>query len=113
MDKRTEYREIIRRILCDYEQLYNRKPSPNVETSLVYDAEHDHYALMSLGWKGEKRVRQAILYLRLRNGKIWIEEDWTQDGVVMDLLDAGVPKEDIVLAFNPPEVRHLTEYAVA
>jgi hypothetical protein len=68
---------------------------------------------MSLGWRGEKRVRQAILYMRLRNGKIWIEEDWTEDGVVLDLQEAGIPKEDIVLAFNPPEVRHLTEYAVA
>ena len=30
----------------------------------------------------------------------------------MDFTRAGVPNHDIVLAFNPPFVRHLTDYAV-
>jgi hypothetical protein len=29
------------------------------------------------------------------------------------LLEAGVPKEDIVLAFHEPEMRQYTEFAVA
>jgi XisI protein len=29
-----------------------------------------------------------------------------------ELLREGVPKEDIVLAFQPPEVRKFTEFAV-
>jgi hypothetical protein len=49
----------------------------------------------------------------LRNGKFWIEEDWLEDGIVKELLAAGVPKEDIVLAFHHPEMRHLTEFAAA
>jgi XisI protein len=27
------------------------------------------------------------------------------------LVDAGIPRTDIVLGFQPPELRHLTEYA--
>ncbi len=42
-----------------------------------------------------------------------IEEDWTEGGIATDLLEAGVPKEDIVLAFHPPKMRPYTEFAVA
>ncbi|MFN0112370.1 MAG: element excision factor XisI family protein, partial [Blastocatellia bacterium] len=33
--------------------------------------------------------------------------------IATDLEEAGVPKEDIVLGFQPPKVRPYTEYAVA
>jgi hypothetical protein len=54
-----------------------------------------------------------VFYLRLTNGKIWIEEDWTKEGIAHELVLEGVPHEDIVLAFDPPFVRHLTEFATA
>jgi hypothetical protein len=45
---------------------------------------------------------------------IHLEEivEW-QQGIAADLLRAEVPREDIVLAFRPPEMRPLTELAVA
>jgi hypothetical protein len=42
------------------------------------------------------------VYVRIRDRKFWIEEDWTEDGIATDLVRAGVPKEDIVLAFHEP-----------
>ena len=39
--------------------------------------------------------------------------DNTDAVVAHDLERAGVPKTDIVLGFQPPDVRPLTEYAVA
>jgi hypothetical protein len=53
------------------------------------------------------------LYARLRNGKILIENDWTSDGLATELVERGVPCEDVVLAFHPPEMRVHTEFAVA
>ena len=53
------------------------------------------------------------MYVRLKKGKFWIEDDWTEDGIVAYLKEAGVPNEDIVLAFNPPDMRQYTEFAVA
>ena len=44
-------------------------------------------------------------------GKIWVEVDETEEGIATQFLRAGVPREDIVLAFHPPELRHLTEFA--
>jgi hypothetical protein len=45
--------------------------------------------------------------------QIWIQRDGTEHGIATDLLDAGVPKEHIVLGFKPPEVRKYTDFAVA
>lgn len=53
------------------------------------------------------------IYVCLKHNKIWIEEDWTEDGVATDFLNAGVPKDDIVLAFHPPHLRQYTEFATA
>ena len=68
---------------------------------------------MTVGWAEQRRIRGTTVYVRIRNDKFWIEEDWLENGITTDLLNAGVPKEDIVLAFQPPEMRPLTEFAVA
>lgn len=113
MDKLTNYRTLVKRLLTDWQALISRQPAPGVETVCVFDEERDHYLLLNLGWSQRRRVRGTTLYVRLHNGKFWIEEDWTEDGIATHLVKAGVPKEDIVLAFHPPEMRPLTEFAVA
>lgn len=75
MDKLTEYRRLLRSKLSEYERLYNLQPTPGVETVAIFDEERDHYLVMSLGWAQDRRVRRANLYVRLREGKFWIEED--------------------------------------
>ncbi|MGI2904577.1 element excision factor XisI family protein [Tolypothrix sp. VBCCA 56010] len=42
-----------------------------------------------------------------------IEEDRTENGIATDIVRAGVPKEDIVLAFHEPNMRQYTDFAVA
>ncbi|MEQ8757304.1 MAG: element excision factor XisI family protein [Coleofasciculus sp. G1-WW12-02] len=44
--------------------------------------------------------------------KVWIQRDGTEDGIALDLENAGIPKDHIVLGFKPPEVRPMTGYAV-
>jgi hypothetical protein len=114
MDKLASYRRIIKQLLIDYKTMINQTPFPkDVETDVVFDEERDHYMLVNVGWANRKRFRGTTVYLRLRNGKIWVEEDWLEDGIVKDLLAAGVPHDDIVLAFQHPDMRPLTEFAVA
>ncbi|NIV00255.1 MAG: XisI protein [Phycisphaerae bacterium] len=113
MDKLGMYRNIIKQLLTKYAELINRHPTSGIDTELVFDEDHDHYMLINVGWSQHERVRGNTIYVRLRNGKFWIEEDWTEDGIATDLLEAGVPKEDIVLAFHPPKMRPYTEFAVA
>ncbi|MEZ4656380.1 MAG: XisI protein [Caldilineaceae bacterium] len=112
MDTLTKYRNLVRRILTEYAEISNRDAG-DVKTDVLFDDENDRYMLFRTGWWRKKRIHSATVYIRLIQDKIWIEEDWTEDGIATDLLEAGVPKSDIVLAFHPPELRPLTEFAVA
>ncbi len=113
MDKLSRYRELIKRILTEYQEITSRRPTPGVEHLLLMDDERGHYMWLNLGWSGDERVNYVTAYIRLRDGKFWIEEDWTEEGIATDLLEAGVPKDDIVLAFHHPEERPDTEFAPA
>ena len=42
-----------------------------------------------------------------------IQYDDTEEGIATDLLEAGVPKADIVLGFRHPKIREYTGFAVA
>jgi hypothetical protein len=53
-----------------------------------------------------------LLHLDIKNGKIWIQYDGTEDGIAYELLKLGVPYQDIVLGFQPARVRSDTEFAV-
>jgi hypothetical protein len=113
MDELSSYREIIKRILSQYVALDQRQPTPGVESLLIADDERGHYQLFSLGWAGRQRVRNCRVYVRLKDGKFWIEHDLTEGGIATDLLAAGVPNADIVLAFHAPELRQYSEFAAA
>jgi hypothetical protein len=81
-----------------------------METLLSFDEQRDQYLWLQVGWEPH-RVHGITLHLRLKNDQIWIEQDWTENGITSHLLEAGVPKKDIVLAFQPAEMRTLTDFA--
>ena len=113
MDKLDHYRCLIRQAMTSSSYYIQGSTSPGVDTVLLCDEEHDSYLLMDVGWQEQSRVNRMLLYIRIKNDKIWIEEDWTEAGIAEELLRAGVPKEDVVLAFQPPNLRQYTDYAVA
>lgn len=83
------------------------------ELALIFDDEHKQYIVRSVGWQKNKRILITILHVALRNGKIWIEEDWTAEGIATYFLAHGVPNDQIVLGFQAPTMRPYTEFAVA
>jgi hypothetical protein len=101
------------RCLSDWAAYINRAHRNGVVAECVFDAERDQYLVVQTGWHDRERVRSDYIHVRIRDGKVWVEEDNTEEGVANELVSAGVPKEDIVLAFHPPELRHLTEFAPA
>ncbi|MBD1834336.1 XisI protein [Cyanobacteria bacterium FACHB-472] len=113
MDKLIEYPKLIKQILSGYVELCNRRPNQEIETFLIVDEPKGHYIWMNLGWQKGDRIAGMTVYVRLRDSKFWIEEDWTEDGIATDLVRAGVPKEDIVLAFHEPKMRQYTDFAVS
>lgn len=113
MEKMTKYRDLVKRLLEERSEPANRGSGNGVETQCVFDEAHDQYLLVHVGWQNRHRIRGTPLHLRLRDDKIWVEEDGTEEGIATALMKAGVPSKDIVLAFHPPELRHLTEFASA
>jgi len=113
MDKLNNYRQIIKSILTEYDHLANRSARKKYQTCLIFDEVHDHYLWMSIDWVNQKRINNTHVHVRIKNDKVYIEEDWTEDGIASELLTEGIPKSDIVLAFHDPDTRKLTEFAVA
>ncbi len=112
MDKLSHYRQLIQKILTEYYEWASNSSRDGVEECLSFDEKRDHYFWFHVGWNGKKRVFGVMVYLRIQNDKIWVEEDWTKQGIVSDLLAAGIVKEDIVLGFQHPSKRPLTDFAV-
>ena len=113
MDKLTHYQNIIKQILTQYERISAQVPDPDIDEVLMFDDQRSQYLWFNIGWKNDRRVQAISVYARIKNEKIYIEEDWTEEGIATELLREGVPKEDIVLAFHDPQTRELTEFAVA
>ncbi len=111
MENLDTYCQIIRRIITEQAQLPYSYGDIRFEP--VFDAENDRYLLMIEGWNQYKRVHGCILHLDLKDGKVWIQRDGTDYGIANDLLNAGIPKDKIVLAFKSPELRKYTEFAAA
>ncbi len=107
-----KYRAFIKELIL--ERSKNKYANSSLEKQPVFDSERDRYLLMVTGFEGIKRHDYALIDVEIRcGGKFWIHYDGLEDGVAAYLLDKGVPKEDIVLAFYSPEKRKLTEFAVA
>jgi hypothetical protein len=106
-----QWREILERILQYYADLPYRYG--DVITYVIVSNDRNHFMLINEGWEGEQRVHGCIVHAEIRNDKIWIHYDGIEDGITKELVGAGVPKDHIVLAFHPPQVREYTGYALA
>ncbi|MBI1830642.1 MAG: XisI protein [Planctomycetes bacterium] len=111
MDTLDRYREIVRRILTKFASIpYSHG---NMNSHVVFDRDSDRYLVVTDGWDGVRRVHGVVLHIDIIDGKVWVQRDSTNIEIVRELEEAGVPKHDIVLGFRHPDVRPLTEYAVA
>jgi len=107
MDKIEKYRRIIKEILGYYKEILDRRENPPLESIFFFDEQNDNYLWTKVGWQNGDRVEGSVAFVRLKNGKIHIEEDWTEEGIAVELMQKGVPAEDIVLAFQQSEKQPL------
>jgi hypothetical protein len=111
MDRVEQDRGIVKRIVQEYADLL---PSfGDVQAETIFDDERGHYLLVYTGWNGERRVPGSAIHVDLRDGKVWVQHDGTKDGIVDELVAAGIPPGRIVLGLHHPGQRRHTEFAVA
>lgn len=108
MDSLSSYRETIKKLL---ENL--APPSDEIESQIITDTEHDHYQLTQVGWKNNRRVYGCVLHLDIKDQKIWIQHNGTELDIAQELVNRGIPKQQIVVGFQSPFKRQFTEFAVA
>ncbi|OAD20148.1 FdxN element excision controlling factor protein [Candidatus Thiomargarita nelsonii] len=65
-----------------------------------------------MGWDDDERIHSCSLHIDIKNGKIWIQHNGTEDHIAYDLVAKGVPKEDIVLGFHSVYMRQYTDFYV-
>jgi hypothetical protein len=108
MDSLSQYREIVQAILSEYSA---RRSTDEIESQCIFDLQRDHYQIVNVGWENQRRVYGCVIHFDIKNGKIWLQYNGTEIDIAQKLVDQGVPKSDIVLGFQPPYRRPLTEYA--
>ena len=105
-----QWRSTLRTILASYADFMNF--DGDIRVYVLVSEDQNHFMLMHEGWQGHERLYGAIVHTEIREDKIWIHFDGMEDGIAIDLLAAGISKENIVLAFHPIGVREFTGFAI-
>ncbi len=104
-----ELRRLVRTIIEGHGK--HRPSHGDIDAVVIFDEARDQYELLHVGWDATGRVHAVVLHARIVDGRVWVEQDGTEYGIARELRDAVVPKEQIVLAFQPQRLRSLTGYA--
>jgi len=110
MESLDTYRQAIESILTEYTRI--PYAHGEIQTEEVFDRTRDRYLLMNVGWDRGKRVHGSLVHIDIIDGKLWIQRDGTEEGIAVELIRAGVPKERIVLGFRDPAIRHHIDFSV-
>ena len=115
MDKIVNYRQFIQDFLTNLGQAktLGTEKAEEFETQVIFDVKNDHYQLLHLGWQNQKRTFGVSIHIDIKNSKIWIQQNSTDIDIAKELVEKGVPKDDIVLGLQSPSMRKYTEFAVA
>jgi hypothetical protein len=114
MDKIIAYKKIVRDLVAEIADMM--PPDDNgVENQLITDDQHGHYLLFSVGWDGNQWYYASFAHIDVKpNGRVWLQHDGTDQRIGEQLIQRGIPKNDIVVGFQPPYFRATMEgYAVA
>src|SRR5689334_5587022 len=90
----TQFREVIKDVLQEYSE-----PKPaygDIEVELILDEVHDHYELSYIGWDNYKRIHGSVVHVDIKDDKVWVQHDGTEEGFANRLLEAGIPADRIV-----------------
>ena len=113
MDKIREYQKILLNYMEEYTSMYRENPNPKMETQVLADREHNHFQVQRVGWQGSKYYHYCLFHFDIKDGKVWIQKNNTEELIGDELIKRGIPKEDIILGFQPEELRIHTGFGIA
>lgn len=111
MDKVEQYRQLVQELMLDRASW--RNPDDPVKSEVIFDTKRDRYQLVHVGWRNSNtRIYGCIIHVDIQDEKIWVQHDGTEEAIANRLIERGVPKQDIVLAYHSPHMRQYTEFAI-
>ena len=112
MDKLKKYRKIITKIVKEQAALGS---SPGkIDDYAICDEKTDNYLLINVGWHPSGRRQHGMpIHIRLKDGKVWIEWDGTDQEIARQLIKAGIYEDDIVFPSFPEKSQTLAELKAA
>jgi hypothetical protein len=66
----------------------------------VFDDQNQHYTVIGVNHPKREGYADIALFVRLQHDKIIIEDDQTDKPLIDRLLKAGIPREQIILAYE-------------
>ena len=102
MDKLNKYRRIISDIL--EKQASYKASTGKIKDYAICDTKTDNYILFSVGWHNSGRRQFGYpIHIRIDESKVLVEWDGTNQEIVQQLIDAGIPESDIIWNFDKPK----------
>ncbi|MFZ4557870.1 MAG: XisI protein [Pseudanabaena sp.] len=109
MDTITQYRQQIKTVLENHARHFW---DDRIQAQIIIDPERHHYQLVYVGWRDSKRYYGVVLHIDIFDSKIWIQQDGTEIGAANELVELGGSNQDIILGFDPPNLRQYTDFAI-
>lgn len=99
MDKALNYQKAILQFLEAYA---NVKPFgwKNVQNQIVADRDRNHFQLVRVGWHNGEHIHYAVFHFDLVGNKVIVQENRTDIPIVDELIELGIQRQDIQLAFQ-------------
>ncbi|HEX8737860.1 MAG TPA: element excision factor XisI family protein [Pyrinomonadaceae bacterium] len=112
MDRIEQYRRILENTVKRHAEF--QPANGKIETHAVCDRENDEYMVVDSGWNEKgRRIYDVVLHFRLQNGTVYIERDNTDSEIARELIENGLNREDIILAFNAAPFQKLSDLIAA
>jgi hypothetical protein len=111
MDKLAKYRQIIKDIMHKYSQM--KPANGEIDVHTFFDLEQDHYQVFHAGWNKQGRIFGPLIHIDIIDSKVWIQYDGTEVGIANELVELGIPKDDIVLGYHNLFMRQYDDFAVS
>lgn len=112
MDRIEKYRQILESVVKRHAQF--QPANGQIETHSICDRENDEYMVIDSGWNEKgRRIYDVVLHFRLQDGTVFVERDNTDAEVARELLEAGIEKDDIILAYNALPYQRLNDLIAA
>lgn len=95
------------------EELYHYntyRQEKDIFSEMILDKERDHYLLLDVGWKGKQYIYDPFIHIDIKDGKIWLQRNFTDVDLGEKLTAMGVKKEDIILGLHSPFMRQFSDY---